>query len=78
MWKFKDYNQKLDNKLADCKKYCRCGHSVTVPKVMKKEYKICGWCGGRVYIDDEKQRVHNLQCEREEFRIEIRQILSRM
>lgn len=76
MWKFKDHNQIMSDNLAELKKYCRCGHSVTVPKSMKKDYKICGWCGGRVYKDDAKQYIHNLQCEREEFRMKIRRIIS--
>lgn len=69
---YKEYNQMIADNLAKGKRKCRCGHTVILPIFKNCDYVICNWCGGRMYYDVVLQKEHDKQCEREEFRMAIR------
>lgn len=77
MCTYKKYNQKIALNLEKCKRVCRCGHRVSLnggARVLKnkKGYFLCSWCGGRIYYDPERQKEHDKQCDREEFRMTLK------
>lgn len=41
--------------IEDYKVKCTCGHSVIIFPIDKKSYKICSWCGHKVYRDKQEQ-----------------------
>ena len=65
--KYIDWNQRLDEAAAECRKKCRCGHTVIVPYSSKYDYVLCSWCNGRVYRDDEKQKIHDTKVDKADF-----------
>lgn len=76
---FFDNNAKYMHKTSKFKKLCKCGHPQIVPKknVGKLDYTICRFCGGRLYYDDEKQKQHDKKCERENFRVQIYNLMRK-
>ena len=73
---FIDFNQRLDNAVADCKKKCKCGHTKVVPYSNKYEYLICNWCGGRLYFDDAKQKEYDDKVAKNEFMFKLNKCLD--
>jgi len=69
---YRNVNRTIDDNLSKAKRKCRCGHSVIIRVFKNCDYFICNWCGGRLYYDIEKQKVHDKQCEKEEFRMAVR------
>ena len=74
--RFIDFNQRLDNAVADCKKKCKCGHTKVVPYSTKYEYLICNWCGGRLYFDDAKQKEYDDKVAKNEFMFKLNKCLD--
>ena len=74
--RFMDFNQRLDNAVANCKKKCRCGHTMLVPYSSKHEYVICSLCGGRLYFDDAKQKEYNDKVAKNEFMFKLNKCLN--
>ena len=50
---------------------CSCGHSIVVYPTMKKDYIVCGWCHKKVFRDIEKQKIQDEKVKREEFRMNM-------
>ena len=70
---YRNINRTIDDNISKARRKCRCGHSIIIKKVFKNcDYFICNWCGGRLYYDLEKQKVHDEQCKKEEFRMIVR------
>ena len=40
---------KYSSEIENYKVKCTCGHSVIIFPIDKKGYKICSWCGHKVY-----------------------------
>ena len=83
MRSYKKFNHNLADNLEKCKRVCRCGHRVTLNggarvSKNKKGYFLCSWCGGRIYYDPEKQKIHNAKCAREEFRMILYHMIGLM
>lgn len=74
--KFMDFNQRLDNAVANCKKKCKCGHTRVVPYSSKHEYVICSWCGGRLYFDDAKQKEYDKKVAKNDFMFKLNKCLD--
>ena len=74
--KFMDFNQRLDDAIADCKRKCKCGHIMLVPYSSKHEYIICNWCGGRLYFDDAKQKEYDDKIAKNEFMFKLNKCLD--
>ena len=74
--KFIDFNQRLDNAVANCKKKCKCGHTKVVPYSTKYEYLICNWCGGRLYFDDAKQKEYDDKVAKNDFMFKLNKCLD--
>ena len=74
--RFIDFNQKLDNILADYKKKCKCGHTKVVPYSSKYEYLICSWCGRRLYFDDAKQKEYDKKVAKNNFMFKLNKCLD--
>ena len=74
--RFIDFNQRLDNAVADCKKKCKCGHTKVVPYSTKYEYLICNWCGGRLYFDDAKQKEYDDKVAKNDFMFKLNKCLD--
>lgn len=55
------------------KRTCSCGCVTVIPTVIKnkKDYKICRWCGKKLFKDDEKQNAYNKQVKAEDFRVKM-------
>lgn len=49
-----------DSKLSDIRRQytykCKCSHTFTIFPMEHLEYKLCNYCGSRVYVDPEKQK----------------------
>lgn len=76
MERFIDYNQKLDNVLANYKKKCKCGHTRVVCPSYKRDYVICSWCGSRIYSDDKKQAAYDKKVAKNEFMYRLNKYLQ--
>ena len=74
--RFIDFNQILDNAVANCKKKCKCGHTRVVPYSSKHEYVICSCCGGRLYFDDAKQKEYDDKVAKNEFMFKLNKCLN--
>lgn len=74
--RFIDFNQRLDNAVANCKKKCKCGHTRVVPYSSKYEYVICSCCGGRLYFDDAKQKEYDDKVAKNEFMFKLNKCLN--
>ena len=37
------------------KYYCKCGHTVVIYPIERKNRKICNWCGQYVYISRQEE-----------------------
>jgi hypothetical protein len=55
----------LNDAYSNIRKVCECGHSIYVKK--KQIYKICDWCGCKVYYDDDKQEEYDNNKRKREF-----------
>lgn len=75
--KFIDFNQRLDNAVANCKKKCKCGHTKVVPYSSKYEYILCSWCGGRLYFDDDKQKEYDDRVAKNDFVFNLNKCLEK-
>lgn len=75
--KFIDFNQRLDNAIADCKKKCKCGHTKIVPYSSKYDYILCSWCGGRLYFDDNKQKEYDDRVAKNDFVFKLNKCLEK-
>ena len=53
--KIVEMKENATNSLEDYKVKCTCGHSVIIFPIDKKGYKICSWCGHKVYRDKQEQ-----------------------
>ena len=74
--KFIDFNQRLYDAIANCKKKCKCGHTKVVPYSTKYEYLICNWCGGRLYFDDAKQKEYDKKVVKNDFMFKLNKCLD--
>lgn len=72
-----DYNQKLDNALACCKRKCKCGHTKVVPFSIKRDYVLCGWCGSRIYFEEEKQQKYDEKVAKDNFIFQLNKVIQR-
>lgn len=78
MKRYIDDVQKVEEELIKCRRLCKCGHSVTVaPGLIRGEYIICTYCGGRMYKDLSKQKQHDKKVKRENFRFNFVKYLKR-
>lgn len=68
--------QIIEDKMSEYRRYCKCGHSITVAPIGLKEYFLCSWCGGRIYRDLQKQKEYDEKCSRDEFKFKFSQILK--
>lgn len=70
--------QRLENARNACKRTCSCGCTSVLPIGTKnnKDYVVCRWCGKRVYRDEAKQLEHNKKVEKENFRIQMWNMLK--
>ena len=66
-----DHNARIDDVYAKFKRKCKCGHSMIIPNNGRWEYRLCKWCGGRMYIDKEKQKIYDRKREEEEYRFNL-------
>lgn len=78
MKKYIDNIQRVDEELAKCRKKCRCGHTVEVPNSHKGDYKLCNWCGHRVYKNDRTQKEYERKVDSEEFRFRFTQYVKKL
>lgn len=74
--KYIDNNAKIDDMYANFKRKCKCGHSVIVPKTGKLEFRLCHWCGGRMYRDPIKQQIYEEQRELNEFKFMLKKCIN--
>ena len=74
--KFMDFNQRLDDAISDCKKKCKCGHTMLVPYSSKHEYVICSWCGGRLYFNNDKQKEYDKKVAKNDFMFKLNKCLE--
>lgn len=51
--------KKKDNAYTKIRRYCKCGHTVYVPKQFKKI--LCAYCGRYVYYDEKEEFKDKLQ-----------------
>lgn len=67
---------KEDSKLSDIRSQytfkCKCSHTFTIYPMEHLEYKLCNFCGRRVYVDPLKQKEWELK---EEFKRKLRILL---
>ena len=54
-------------------KKCKCGHTLTITN--KYGRKICKWCGRMIYLDDNRQKEHDEELQKHNFKSKIRSIL---
>lgn len=75
--RFMDFNQRLDNALANNKRKCKCGHTRVVPYSNKFDYIICDWCGSRLYFDIAKQKEYDKLVAKNEFMFKLNKCLNK-
>ena len=60
--KFKEI-QKYCNEIGKYKIPCKCGHKVVILPTQKMNYKICSWCGRKVYKDNKSEFIDKLNIQ---------------
>lgn len=75
--RFIDYNSRLDEALAHCKRKCKCGHVVCITPSKNREYIICTWCGGRIYFDENKQTKYDKRVAKNDFMYQLNKCLNK-
>lgn len=68
---YSSVEKKMFDERAKFTRKCSCGHSIMVYPTMKKDYITCSWCQKRVFKDSEKQREYDEKIKREEFRMNM-------
>lgn len=66
----------ITKSITDAKKKCRCGHTQLVIKKHDSDFVLCTWCSGRLYFDDEKQKIYEHERNRNEFLYRMRKVLD--
>ena len=54
--RFKD-DSKLSEIRSNYRYKCKCSHTLFIYPMEHLEYKLCNYCGGRVYTDPIKQKA---------------------
>lgn len=53
--------QKYCSELEKYKVTCKCGHKVVVLPTQKMKYRICSWCGRKVYLNKKSEFMDKLE-----------------
>lgn len=69
--RYSSVEKKICEERVKYTKKCSCGHSVIVYPTMKRDYTICTWCQKKVFKDGEKQLEYDEKVKREEFRMNM-------
>lgn len=68
---YSSMEKRICDERAKFTRKCSCGHSIMIYPTMKKDYITCGWCHKKVFKDVEKQREQDEKVKREEFRMNM-------
>lgn len=49
------------SKLAEYKRYCKCGHSVILPPTSKRNRVMCSYCNRWIYKSDLEEFKENIK-----------------
>ena len=57
-WKYYDEWGKRQKELDKIKHYCKCGHTVYIPK--RNRFVYCTWCFSKVFPDEKSEFEYNI------------------
>ena len=69
--RFKE-DSRLSEMRSNYRYKCKCSHTLFIYPMEHLEYKLCNYCGGRVYTDPEKQKEWE---RKENFKIKLKILL---